>query len=85
MKKYLNSNLFYQGDANIFLPLCMVYISTFIVFLISSNNFFGFEIRYYLYNQNNRTFIFSSETVLLLIPYIAIIYIITVGIFKRKK
>lgn len=85
MKKYLNNNLFYQGDANIFLPLCMVYISTFILFLILSNNYFSFQISSYLYNQTDSKFIFSVEGVLLLIAYIGIVYMITVGIFKRKK
>ncbi|MCF0147258.1 MAG: hypothetical protein HUJ77_02550 [Clostridium sp.] len=85
MKKYLNNNLFYQGDANIFLSLSMVYISTFILLLILTNNYFSTGISYYLYNQTDKKFIFSAEGVLLLIAYIGIVYIITVGIFKRKK
>lgn len=85
MKKYLNNNLFYQGDANIFLPLCMVYITSFILTLIASNNFFMYELKGYLYNQIDMRFIFSYEGVLLLIIYIGVIYIITVGVFKRKK
>ena len=85
MKKYLNSNLFYQGDANIFLPLCMVYISSFILTLAGTNGYFRWEINNYLYNQMQVRFIFSYDLVLLLIAYIGIIYVITLGIFKRKK
>ncbi len=85
MKKYLNNNLFYQGDANIFLPLCMVYISTFILLLLLSNEYFSLQISRHLYNQINSKFIFSEGGVLLLIVYIGIVYMITVGIFKRKK
>ncbi len=85
MKKYLNNNLLYQGDANIFLPLCMVYISAFIMILISSSNYFSFDINQYLYNQMNIRFIVSYGGVLLLIAYIGIVYMITVGVFKRKK
>ena len=85
MKKYLNSNLFYQGDANIFLPLCMVYITSFILTLIASKNFFVYKIKGYLYNEIDMSLIFSYEGVLLLIIYIGVIYIITVGVFKRKK
>ena len=86
MKKYLNSNLFYQGDANIFLPLCVVYVAGFILNLITINEYFSWKIKMYLYNHlNYYSFIFSYESVILLIIYIGIIYIITVGIFKRKK
>ena len=85
MKKYLNSNLFYQGDANIFLPLCVVYIAGFILNLIIINEYFSWKIKMYLYNHLNYSFIFSYESVILLIIYIGIIYMITVGIFKRKK
>lgn len=85
MKKYLNSNLFYQGDANIFLPLCIVYVATFILTLIATNSYFTWEIHYYLYNQMEMRFVFSYEGVFLLIAYIAIVYVITVGVFKRKK
>lgn len=85
MKKYLNKSLFYQGDANIFLPLCLVYIGAFIFLLININSYFTYDIKRYLYNQMDRQFIFSFENTLVLIAYIIIIYIITVGIFKRKK
>lgn len=85
MKKYLNNNLFYQGDANIFLPLCIVYISAFILILIVSDNYFSFQISNYLYNQMSSRFIFSFNGVLLLVAYIGIVYMVTVGIFKRKK
>lgn len=85
MKKYLNKSLFYQGDANIFLPLCLVYIGAFIFLLIDINNYFNYDIKMYLYNQINQRYIFSFENNLVLIAYIIIIYIITVGVFKRKK
>lgn len=85
MKKYLNSNLFYQGDANIFLPLCIVYVASFIFTLIITDGYFSWEINRYLYNQIDMSFILSFEGVLLLIIYIGIVYAITVGIFKRKK
>lgn len=85
MKKYLNKSLFYQGDANIFLPLCIVYIAVFILTLISTNNFFTYDIRQYLYNPINTRYVFSIEETVILGAYICIIYIITVGIFKRKK
>ena len=63
----------------------MVYITSFILALIASNNFFMYELKGYLYNQIDMRFIFSYEGVLLLIIYIGVIYIITVGVFKRKK
>lgn len=85
MKKYLNSNLFYQGDANIFLPLCIVYVASFIFTLTITDGYFSWEINRYLYNQRDITFILSFDGVLLLIIYIGIVYAITVGIFKRKK
>lgn len=85
MKKYLNNNLFYQGDANIFLPLCIVYVANFLFTLAATNGYFSWQINNYLYSQMEITYIFSYELVLLLIAYIFIIYAITVGIFKRKK
>lgn len=85
MKKYLNSNLFYQGDANIFLPLCIVYVAAFIFTVIGTNVVFSWNIKYYLYNQSQIEYIFSFEGVLILVAYILAIYAITVGIFKRKK
>ncbi|MDV4150001.1 hypothetical protein R0131_04045 [Clostridium sp. AL.422] len=85
MKKYLNNNLFYQGDANIFLLLCIVYVASFMVTLIITDGYFNWEIKYYIYNQEDVRFIFSDEGVLSLIAYISIVYSITVGIFKRKK
>lgn len=85
MKKYLNSNLFYQGDANIFLPLCIVYVTSFIFTLIATNSYFSFEINNYLYNQMQMRFVLSYEGVFLLIAFIGIVYGITVGMFKRKK
>lgn len=85
MKKYLNKSLFYQGDANIFIPLCIVYIAAFILTLISVNNFFTYDIRQYLYNPINIRYVFSIDGIIILGAYISIIYIITVGIFKRKK
>jgi hypothetical protein len=85
MKKYLNSNLFYQGDANIFLPLCIVYVVSFIFSLMTNDGYFTWKINRYLYNQLEVSFILSFQGVLLLILYIGIIYAITVGIFKRKK
>lgn len=85
MKKYLNNNLFYQGDANIFLPLCIVYIVAFILIIIVSDSYFSFQISKYLYNQMSSRFIFSFDGVFLLVAYIGIVYMVTVGIFKRKK
>lgn len=85
MKKYFNKSLFYQGDASIFLPLCLVYIGIFIFLLIDINNYFYYDIKMYLYNQINQNLIVSFENNLILIAYISIIYIITVGVFKRKK
>ena len=85
MKKYLNNNLFYQGDANIFLPLCIVYVAGFILTLMLTDNYFTWEIRRYLYGGGEIRYIFSYEGVVLLVLYIGIIYLITVGIFKRKK
>lgn len=85
MKKYLNSNLFYQGDANIFIPLCIVYVASFIFNLIATDDYFSWKINRYLYNQLDVSFVLSFEGVLLLIFYVCIIYAITVGIFKRKK
>ena len=85
MKKYLNSNLFYQGDSNIFLSLCIVYIASFILNLVNTNQYFSWEIKSYLYNQMEVRFTFSYDGVALLILYIGIVYAITVGLFKRKK
>lgn len=85
MKKYLNNNLFYQGDANIFLPLCIVYIVAFILIIIVSDSYSSFQISKYLYNQMSSRFIFSFDGVFLLVAYIGIVYMVTVGIFKRKK
>jgi len=85
MKKYLNSNLFYQGDANIFLPLCIVYVAAFIFTVVGTNVWFSWNIKYYLYDQRRIEYIFSFEGVLILVAYILAIYAINVGIFKRKK
>lgn len=85
MKKYLNNNLFYQGDANIFLPLCIVYVANFLFTLMATDGYFSWRINNYLYNREEITYIFSYEVAILLIAYIFVIYAITVGIFKRKK
>ena len=85
MKRYLNKNLFYQGDGNIFIPLCIVYLSSFILNLILNDLYFSWEIYRYLYNQSEVRFIISYEHVVLLILYIGIVYIITIGMFKKKK
>lgn len=85
MKKYLNKSLFYQGDSNILLPLFIVYVATFILINLTANEFFGYNIRRYMYNHAMAGYIFSFQSFLTLIIYIGVIYAITVGIFKRKK
>lgn len=85
MKKYLNKSLFYQGDAKIILPLLIVYIGVLLLNKLSFSNYFDWQIRQRLYGGYQESFIFSIESVVILVLYLIIIYILAVGIFKRKK
>ena len=85
MKKYFKNNIFYQGDAKIILPLFLVYIITFMVEYIKINEYFKYDIGRRLYNNVNIFNIVGVFDILFLTLYLGIIYIISSGLFKRKK
>lgn len=85
MKKYLSKGLFYQGDAKIITPLLITYIGVFVLNKNVFGGYFDWTIRSNLYNQNTNKYVFTDSGVLVLGLYLVIIYIIAVGIFKRKK
>ncbi|MBS5886394.1 MAG: hypothetical protein E6300_16085 [Clostridium sp.] len=85
MKKYLNKSLFYQGDAKIILPLAIAYIGVILFSKISLSQYFDWQIKQRLYGYYQDSFIFSFDGVVILLLYLIIVYIISVGIFKRKK
>lgn len=85
MKKYFKNNIFYQGDAKIILPLFLVYIITFMVEYIKINEYFKYNIGRRLYNNVNIFNIVGVFDILFLTLYLGIIYIISSGLFKRKK
>lgn len=85
MKKYLNKSLFYQGDAKIILPLTIAYIGVILFSKISLSNYFDWQIKQRLYGYYQDSFILSFDSIVILLLYLIIVYIISVGIFKRKK
>ena len=70
MKKYLNKSLFYQGDAKIILPLLIVYIGVLLLNKLSFSNYFDWQIRQRLYGGYQESFIFSIESVVILVLYL---------------
>ncbi|GAA0110468.1 hypothetical protein [Clostridium sp.] len=85
MKKYLNKSLFYQGDAKIILPLAIAYIGVILFSKISLSNYFDWQIKQRLYGYYQDSFVLSFDSIVILLLYLIIVYIISVGIFKRKK
>lgn len=85
MKKYLNKSLFYQGDNKIILPLMIAYIGVTLFNKISLSQYFDWEIKDMLYGKYHKLFILPFNGVVILILYLIIVYVISVGIFKRKK
>lgn len=85
MKKYLNRSLFYQGDAKIILPLTIAYIGVILFSKISLSNYFDWQIKQRLYGYYQDSFVLSFDSIVILLLYLIIVYIISVGIFKRKK
>lgn len=85
MKRYLNKSLFYQGDNKIILPLIIAYIGVTLFNKISFSNYFNWPIKQRLYSEYHGEFIFSLDGAVILVLYLIIVYIISVGIFKRKK
>ena len=85
MKKYLNKSLFYQGDAKIILPLSIAYIGVILFSKISLSNHFDWQIKQRLYGYYQDSFVLSFDSIVILLLYLIIVYIISVGIFKRKK
>lgn len=85
MKKYFKENIFYQGDSKIILPLILIYIIGFIVNYIKINEYFKYEVINRLYKDFPIYNIVSGFDIFFLTLYLGIIYIITSGLFKRKK
>ena len=85
MKKYLSKNLFYQGDAKIILPLTIAYVAAFLFNKAILSSFFNWTIKEQLYNQYTNQLIYSFDGMVILVLYLIVIYIISAGIFKRKK
>ncbi|WP_195263778.1 hypothetical protein [Clostridium sp. 1001275B_160808_H3] len=85
MKKYLNKSLFYQGDNKIILPLIIAYIGVTLLNKISLSQYFDWTIKGMLYSKYHESFILSFNGAVILIIYLIIVYVISVGIFKRKK
>lgn len=85
MKKYFNKAIFYQGDGSILIPLLVTYVSAFIINLLATSNYFSWYIRTSLYNQGNKENILTFSHIFLFGLYMIVVYVITVGIYKRKK
>lgn len=85
MKKYFKENIFYQGDGKVILPLFLVYIIAFIVNYLKVNEYFRYTIVNRLYRDYIVLNIVDGLDVFCLALYLGVIYIITSGLFKRKK
>lgn len=87
MKRYLNRSLFYQGDSKIILPLILLYISSIIINNLIITSYFENDLlrSLYSFNYGMDYLINKFIGILYLITYLCIAYIISVGIFKRKK
>lgn len=85
MKKYFNKAIFYQGDGSILIPLLVTYISAFIINLLVTSNYFSWYIRSLLYNNGNKENILTLPHIFIFGLYMIVVYVITVGVFKRKK
>lgn len=85
MKKYFNKAIFYQGDGSILIPLLVTYVSAFIINLLSTSSYFSWSIRVCLYNQGDKENILTIPHIFLFGLYMVVVYVITVGVFKRKK
>lgn len=85
MKKYFNKAIFYQGDGSILILLLVTYVSAFIMNLLATSNYFSWSIKVLLYNQGNKENILTIPHIFLFGLYMVVVYVITVGVFKRKK
>ena len=87
MKKYLNKGLFYQGDSKVILPLLLLYTSSILINNSIINSYFENNIIRTLYSNyySNGNLIITFLGVVFLMSYICVAYIISVGVFKRKK
>lgn len=85
MKKYLNKNIFYQGDTSILLPLALCYIVAFIFLKTLMSGWSDGMLYNYLYSGNYVKTIVDLDILMAFVIYILLIYIISVGVFKKKK
>ena len=88
MKKYLNNNMFFQGDSRIFSFLIGLFLCTYAVLELSikSSLYSNYDfILYTYYGKANMESPLGFLGVFILLIFLVISFILICGMFKRKK
>jgi len=88
MKKYLNKNIFFQGDARIFALLLSLLVATYMILELSIKTSLYSNYEFILYNYYGTRNIQTPLGVIgifILLIFLVISFISICGIFKRKK
>ena len=88
MKKYLNNNIFFQGDARIFSLLIGLFVGTYTVLEITleSSLYNNYDFMLYTnYGKENMESPLGFLGVFILLIFLVISFVLICGMFKRKK
>ena len=86
MKKYLNKNIFFQGDAKIFSVLMSLLLLVGVFLDITMNNSNYNDYRFILYNYSDQVKNpLGIVGMFILVVFLVICFVLICGMFKRKK
>ncbi|MBU3103028.1 hypothetical protein [Clostridium gasigenes] len=86
MKKYLNKNIFFQGDAKIFSVLMSLLLLVGVFLDITMNNSNYNDYRFMLYNYSDQVENpLGIVGMFILVVFLVICFVLICGMFKRKK
>ncbi|MBU3135102.1 hypothetical protein KPL39_02350 [Clostridium gasigenes] len=86
MKKYLNKNIFFQGDAKIFSVLMSLLLLVGVFLDITMNNSNYNDYRFMLYNYSDQVKNpLGIVGMFILVVFLVICFVLICGMFKRKK
>ncbi|MBU3106661.1 hypothetical protein [Clostridium gasigenes] len=86
MKKYLNKNIFFQGDAKIFSVLMSLLLLVGVFLDITMNNFNYNDYRFMLYSYSDQVKNpLGIVGMFILVAFLVICFVLICGMFKRKK
>lgn len=88
MKKYLNKNIFFQGDGKIFILLSSLLVVLELLLEVYINNNYANDYTWVIYDYSHTVYNLTplgTMGVMLLGVFLIICFIIICGMFKRKK